>query len=468
MNVVQKAWHGLKALTVRFGSGPWWGGFWAAGTGEYSYERSIPDDGRSNSIVAACVKWLARTFPEAPLVVRERVGRGKQGEWEDRPDHRLQELLDRPNPFYSGLHLWSATVADWMFGDAYWVKVRSGDGRVAQLWWMPSWMMAPKWDDGAFISYYEQTVDGQVIRWRLEDVVHFRNGNDPKNPRQGLGLKSLIREVATDQEAAGWTVAMVRNVNPPGVVISPDASVVLDAANAERVKQTFSARFSGERRGEPLVMSSATKVDVLSFSPEQMNLKDIRRVPEERITAYLGIPAVVVGLGAGLDRSTFANFAEAREAAYESCLIPTQRLFAADLNAQLVPEFGDPKRLRLEFDLSQVRVLQDDQNALHERARADLLAGLLSLNEARQMLGLEPVDGDAGDMHFVPGTVTPRSLEDIAAPPEPVALPAPAEDDEDVPADDEEGDDEPRRLRAAGVFLPTNGHATDIVLASAP
>jgi hypothetical protein len=61
-----------------------------------------------------------------------------------------------------------------------------------------------------------------------------------------------------------------------------------------------------------------------------------------------------------------------REQAYESCLIPMQRLIVAELQMQLVPDFGDPARLRVQFDLSQVRVLQDDQNALHERASDDL------------------------------------------------------------------------------------------------
>jgi hypothetical protein len=55
----------------------------------------------------------------------------------------------------------------------------------------------------------------------------------------------------------------------------------------------------------------------------------------------LGIPAVVVGLGAGLERSTFTNMAEAREAAYESGLIPAQKILGEDIRFQLLPLFGD-------------------------------------------------------------------------------------------------------------------------------
>jgi hypothetical protein len=133
------------------------------------------------------------------------------------------------------------------------------------------------------------------------------------------------------------------------------------------------------------------KVDVLSFSPEKMNLKDMRRVPEERITATLGIPAIVVGLGAGLDRSTFANYAEARESAYESFIIPNQRRFAADLKSQLLPDFGDTAGVAIQFDTSGVRVLQDDENAKAQRWINLVNGGLAMVSEGRNAVGL-PVE----------------------------------------------------------------------------
>jgi hypothetical protein len=91
-------------------------------------------------------------------------------------------------------------------------------------------------------------------------------------------------------------------------------------------------------------MTGATKVQEFGFSPEQLTLKDLRRIPEERVTAVLGTPAVVVGLGAGLDRSTFTNYTEAREAAYEQAIIPPQALLAEEIWFQLLPDFEPPSR----------------------------------------------------------------------------------------------------------------------------
>jgi len=132
-------------------------------------------------------------------------------------------------------------------------------------------------------------------------------------------------------------------------------------------------------------------VSVLSFNPQQMNLKDLRRLPEERVAAVMGIPAIVVGFGAGMDRSTFANYAEAREAAYESFVIPTQRLFASDLKSQLLPDFGETKGVKVEHDNSNVRVLQEDENAKAVRWGQLTKDGIAMLSEARSAMGL-PVE----------------------------------------------------------------------------
>ena len=447
MNVITRALASLKSLThMQWGRSSSWFSMLLGAT-NYDY-RSAAGDGRSNAAVMACVRWAQRTFPEAPVQVSTR---NAQGELAPAPEHALQLLLDRPNPYYSGLHLVGALLADLMLtGNGYALKVRTGNGRVAELWWAPSSLVEPKWPDtdpSVYISHYEYTVEGDVIRLEPDDVIHVRQGFDPNNIRKGLSdLASLYREVASDNEAANWTASLLRNGAVPGVVISPELPATVSQPQLDSIKDEFMRRFGGDMKGAPLVLNGPTRVQPLSFNPQEMSLRDVRVIPEERITAVLGIPAIVVGLGAGLQRSTFANYAEAREAAYESFIIPMQRLLAAELQLQLVPDFGDPTRLRIAFDLSQVRVLQDDQNALHERTRADLLAGLLTLNQALGAVGEAPLTGPEGDVRYLPSTITVTPADRLIPPerPEITVLPPATPDDEEEPADGR------RALAAAG------------------
>lgn len=423
-NVFRRATSAAKAFAMRFSS---WGRGWRI----YGHGRTYVDygrevgDGRGNAIVEACIGWVARTFPEAPIRISTRAS--VKDDWSVQPEHALVDLIDTPNPYYSGELLWMATLADWMAdGNSYWLKIRSGAGRPVQLWWVPHTMIQPKWpDDGSvFISHYEYTPDTEPIRVDVADVVHFRYGLDPENPRKGCSpLKSLAREIFTDDEAANFSASLLRNLGVPGVVISPAEDVRLEQEDADQIKSTFEQRFSRDNVGRALVMSRRTTATVVSFNPQQMDLKMLRRVPEERVSAVFGVPAIVAGLGAGLDRSTFQNYSEAREAAYESNIIPTQRLLAAEIRTQLLPDFGDAtrSRVRIDFDLSNVRVLQEDQDKLHTRAREDLKAGGITLNQFLEMIGKEPDPN--GDVRYIPISVSVLQAGDLAEPPAPAMPP---------------------------------------------
>lgn len=353
-------------------------------------------DGTGSSTVVAPLNWTARTFPEAPPALYEQL---ENGEKQVR-DHAVLRLLRRPNDHHTGPLLWMATVTDWMVdGNAYWLKLRDGIGVVRQLWWVPSWMIEPKGDPNdasVYIDHYAYKPDVQVIKIAPEDVVHFRNGLDPDDHRVGRSqLKSVLREVYTDDEAAAFTASLLRNMGVPGLVVSPEPGVTMSDDEALDTKTYIQEKFAGDRRGDPLVMTGATKVQQFGFSPEQLLLRELRRIPEERVTAVMGIPAIVAGLGAGLDRSTFTNMAEAREAAYESGIIPMQRILAEEVLFQLVAEFeDDPFSWRFGFDLSKVRVLQEDLYRQVLRHGAAVRDGWERVDEARQANGLTVEDSD--------------------------------------------------------------------------
>ncbi|KKK55559.1 hypothetical protein LCGC14_3073310, partial [marine sediment metagenome] len=104
---------------------------------KFDYAKEV-GTGIDSSVVTAPVQWIQRAITEARL----RVIRRKDDEIEEVVDHDLVALIDTPNPAYSGLHLWSATVFSYLTaGNAYWLKIRNGGGKVVELWYVPHWMM---------------------------------------------------------------------------------------------------------------------------------------------------------------------------------------------------------------------------------------------------------------------------------------------------------------------------------------
>lgn len=425
MSLLSRIRGGVKAFTMAFTGSTT--GMWSAFLGRNSVDYSTVGDGTSNSIVAATLGWIARNFPEAPVRVREKDDSGEWSTTDDVGALRMVDLLRTPNPYFSGILLWMATIVDfWVNGNAFWVKVRGGPGgAITELWWIPWSLVEARWpkDGTEYLSHYIYKPDGtKEIRVEVEDAVHFRYGLDPDNIRIGKSpLTTIVREVFTDDEAASFTATLLKNLGVPGVIISPaDNETEIGGTEADDLKATFKDRFSGASRGEPMVTGSKVAIQVLSFSPQQMDLKSLRRIPEERISAVTGVPAIVAGLGAGLDRSTFANFAEAREAGYEENLIPTQRILASQIDQQMLPEFvADPGAFLTDFDTTEVRVLQEDQNKIWTRAGDAASKGLITVAAFKQQVGLE-VDPER-DAYFL------RAFNVVTVPEDEPPTPAPVE-----------------------------------------
>jgi len=430
--MIRKAFAPFRAIGRRVKAAMRWSGragpFWQflLPRTRFDYGKEV-GDGTGNSIVVACVNWIARIFPEAPVTV---LDEGEDGQRVHVPRHPLPRLIERPNPHYPGPLLWYATLVDrTTTGNAYWLKVRSRQsggiddrGKVVEYWWAPSWTMEPRWpDDGSvFISHYEYRPGPMLepIKYDPRDVVHFRYGLDPENTRKGLSpLFSVLRELFTDDECANFSASLVRNLGVPGLVISPESSAPgarVTPANAEEIKQMAMQKFGGDKRGEPMVMTAPTKVQVLSFSPEQMNLRDLRRIPEERVSAVLGVPAIVAGLGAGMDRSTFDNVDTLVEFAIEQGIVPIQRIVAAELTIQALPDFDDNENRTVAFDLTNVRALQPDMDKVYLRVDRAVRGGWAKVAEGKRAVGL-PVGPD-DDVYLRPFNIVP-TRDGSAAPP---------------------------------------------------
>lgn len=404
---------------------------WSIPRTKFNYAKEV-GDGLSSSVVMAVVLWLMRNFPEAPVILEK--------DEEPEPNHDMARLVRRPNQHYSGVVLMMATILSFVTaGNAYWVKERDSMLRVIGLWWIPHWLMKPAVESGShrYVDQYVYTVDGQKYYYDIDDVVHFRFGLDPYDTRVGLSpLMTLLREIFTDDEASNWTAAICKNAGIPGVLISPKEGGIIGDQDVKAVKDYVKDKFSGDHRGEPMALSGPTNVDQFGFNPQEMNLEAIRAIPETRVAAALGVPAAVIGFMAGLKQTKVgATMRELREQAYEGGIIPIQRMLSEDLWSQLLPDFEpQPDLWNVAFDLTKVRVLQEDENKRAERTAALYAGGILYLDEARQAEGFET--NPAERVRRVPFSVTEIPEGEMQAQPEPVEEEDPEDDEPDEDIED--------------------------------
>jgi HK97 family phage portal protein len=387
-----------------------------------------------NSAVFACLSVICNASMEAPLRTFRKARDGAE-KWLD--DHAFQVLVDDPHPSLTQPEMtfwvqWAKRVA----GNAYLRKIRSASNGVVQLWPISPtklWPVTTKTDAarGIFISHYTLDLgDGKTEDIPVEDILHFRMGIDDRDHRLGMSpLQRLLREIATDEEATRFSDALLKNFAIPGLAVSIPPGPTITEEQARTIRDRLRTEYGGQGRGQIAVIANGATMQQFGFSPQQLDLKGLHRLPEERISAVFGVAAMVVGLGAGLDRSTFSNYEEAREALFEQSVLPTYRADAATYQKHLLrPDFATDKAIRCKYDISDVRSLQPDMNEVYARLSLAIEKGWVKRNEARSEVGLPPVDGwDEEDEAPAPEPMAPQgALPDSQQPGQPQrALPPP-------------------------------------------
>ncbi len=366
-------------------------GNWNPGTNiNYS---ALAGDLWTNSAVQACLNALIRAWPESYPCVKQKDASGKKIPLENHP---LTAILDNPNEFDDDTVLWAATIVSyWCDGNGYWRINRTRGNKIAEFEFVPHYQICPMRELGSTNpgpDYYRLSFrDRPPIELDPWDVVHFRFGKDPYNDLLGMSAwASVAREVYTDNEAVNYTATTLRNGGAAWMIVSP-ASPDAQFDKPETVKDLIESTTTGDNRSRVLVFDGSMKAD---FPPSMKDnaVDTLRRIPETRICAMAGLPAMWVGLAAGLERSTFSNTDQAATAAWQT-IVAVQRMMGRQLTKQVLWDkhnYAEPiGQVFAGFDYSEVRALQPDKAVEWERIREQFKASLLTDDEARVEMGYE-------------------------------------------------------------------------------
>lgn len=384
----------------------------------------------------AIANRIASLTPQVKSVRRLRDGTVDE---EILDDHPLAALLDQPHPDLSGMQLLRLTT-QWVVtvGEAYWLKVGSALGRVAELHPIIPSRVAPFLRENRIISYSVTAPSGQRVEVPARDMVRFY-WPDPEFPWLAEGYLGPNAITADALKFSGQTLRRhYESDGTPKTVLKAGADAVgFTSEERKRFNDEWARQYNrrtGSAVGVPATIPTGFDLIELAAQTgaELVPLLDHWRDDQ---LSHFGVPRSILGQVVSGDRSS----AETNAFVFDlHTVLPIATLIADSITRGLARDYD--KRIKVEFEEfvssnEEVRLKEEDQDLRHK---------VRSINLVRTDRGLDPVPwgeepiGTFADVPYDPDAV--RELR----PDNPMAF-----GDEDEPEGDEpEGEPEEPRTRA--------------------
>lgn len=364
-----------------------------------------PNQAGGNSIVAACMRYSLDNITEPPMVVQQPGEEGfetvtsKGFEWlMSLPMGAASEEYNASFGRMLEMFAWSMNFD----GNAYWLEIESKAGKFVGYMSVSHNEVNPVYDTN------RTKIEGYRIggkTYPADKIVHFKRGIDPNNPLLGYStLKANMRPILTDNEIMAYQHAVVKSPVPSVMIVIPSR---LTEEERESVLERAKARFGGENRGDPFIADGDkdVRIESIGWSPADIAIDKLSRLPEERITAAFGIPAMVIGVGAGLERSTYDNYRASQYFAVVNHLDPLWKVFEETVTRRVLPKVDSGMGRKAVFDRSKVRALKEDENALYKRVTDLWKTNGIDRERMLKMLGLPFAAEDSGVFFWMLGPV---------------------------------------------------------------
>ena len=352
------------------------GGGWARTEyGEY-YATSVP--------VYAAIKLRAEALNRAPAVVYRRSSEGVRSPVG--AGHPAQRILESVNRWYTKGDLWRATeIYLNLWGSAFWALERSEDGQ-REIWPLRPDRMSIVPGRRNYIRGFVYTGRTGQVAYTPEEIVWFRYFN-PLEEYAGLSPVAPSR-LAVDMGKDGlrFNRNFLRNSAQPDFVMLTNESMT--DAEIEEFYRRWEERFQGPNKAHrPAVASFVRDIKTLGISHREMDFIQGLRWSLEEVSRAFGVPKPLLS---DLERATFSNVNAAERFFWRNTMVPEMRFLAEQVSSNLFPLLGYDD-LELEFDLSAVEALGEDETTRVDRESKLLDRGVLTINEVRRSRNLADV-----------------------------------------------------------------------------
>ena len=361
---------------------------------------------RSQPSVSACVNKLVRQAAIVPLRVFKVNGAANRTPVTD-PENPLRRLLEHPAPRRGEMHL-----KQWLMmpglthGNGLLAKFREVSDRAPTALLPVQWQFTSAYaEQGGPVEFWSTTQTGDERFFAVEESVHLA-WESPSGEIGVSPLEQLGTTVKLEDASQRYSTASFRNGTRPSMAITLPPDYGGGGNIASEIREQVQQSHGGvDQNFLTLVIGGGAQVQPLSHTAVEAELIEQRRLNFEEVCRVYDTAPQLLG---DARNASYNTMTEVKKMLYQVTLLPWLDLMRTVINIQLIEGEEEFAGYEVDFELRDLlRGSPSEELAAAVQAFAN---GILSLNEIRVMLGMQPLEGEEFDKPMIPtNNLTPAA-----------------------------------------------------------
>lgn len=339
-----------------------------------NYETALQDP-----TVKACVRVITQTITSLPLKLYKKTNSTVGKQWQEDTNSIMAHVLTcRPNVRQTTPEFIEQMIMQLcIFSEYYAIVDKSPNGKITSItpFNSPKQVSAVESQNG--ITYQCITNDHRNITLRNDEIFQVRD--------LSLSTWKALDKVYQSKSSIGLSLAATHNAESyykqgsrAGGFVVADGKLNDDSFN--RLQKQFNDQYSGNDNAHKIgILENGMKYVENKYSLKDAQVLESRNASIREIAAIFGVPLPLLGI---MD-SSFSDIESINAFFYTSCL----QSIISKIEARF--KIIVPRDYSLRFDLSEY--LKGDVKTQCEIIETMLTRGIISLNEARDRMGLQRI-----------------------------------------------------------------------------
>lgn len=287
------------------------------------------------------------------------------------------------------------------------------------------WFLEAGSGSASIDKFTYRTSNGSEIYWNYEDVIYVLRSYDVTNPLYGVPkITALNNIINMEINTSTWASSYTGQGGKKSMIVSSEEW--MSEENRSKIVTALREYLSATEAKILTINSDKVKVDTTSDSLGSNQIVELMAFINNSIVESFRIPPEL--LGKDLKSITDKSLRLAARICYELNISPMMTTIEAHISRYIQNVMG-LKNIYFRFDRESLQIFDESELDRQELALGKFDRGIISPNETRVELGLEPINSEAMNQHYPPAylqgtSLSYESLDRGATPPETTSQPS--------------------------------------------